>query len=136
MSDFTVISDGGSLGNGSAQAVGYGSYILRTRDGREATVRVELGRGVTNNEAEYRTLIAALKDLTGRIKKAGRDPEHFSVQVHSDSLLVLNQVGGLWQVKATGLRALCDEARALVSQFGDVQLVKAARADIVASLGH
>ena len=62
--DFLCVSDGGALGNEPATPKAYGSYRLATRDGRRQTVRLELGTA-TNNEAEYRTLIAALKDLAG-----------------------------------------------------------------------
>ena len=37
-------------------------------------IRLDFGRGVTNNEVEYRTLITTLKDLVGRIHRAGKPP--------------------------------------------------------------
>ena len=48
----------------------------------------------TNNEAEYATLIHALDDVQGRIERASRLPEEFSIEVCGDSSLVLNQVSG------------------------------------------
>ena len=134
--DYCALVDGGAKNNGAVDALGFGSYRLRARDGKETIVRVELGRGVTNNEAEYRILIAALEDLAGRIRKAGKNPRHFSVMVSTDSLLVVNQVAGRWQVKAAGLAPLCQKAREMLGLFGNATVRKAARADVVAVLGH
>jgi ribonuclease HI len=69
--DYIVIFDGGSRGN---PGPGYGSYRLRTRDGREDVRRLEFGEAMTNNEAEYRTLIAALDDLIGESNRRERTP--------------------------------------------------------------
>ena len=54
-------------------------------------IRLDFGRGVTNNEAEYRTLAAALEDLVGRIQRAGRSPSDYSLLVHTDSQLMVGQ---------------------------------------------
>ena len=133
--DFLCVSDGGSLANGSAQQKGYGSYHLATRDGRKQTVRLDLGTA-TNNEAEYRTLIAALKDLTGRIQKASRSPAQYSLLVYTDSQLMVGQITQGWQVKAANLRPLIDEAKSLLKAFGKPDLVKVPRDEIVRVLGH
>ena len=132
--DYLVLADGGSQGNGAANR-GFGSYHLATRDGRKQTVRLDLGTA-TNNEAEYRTLIAALKDLLGRIQKAGRSPAAYSVLVYTDSQLIVGQVSQGWQVKATNLRPLIDEVKTLLKAFGKADLVKVPRDEIVRVLGH
>jgi len=105
--DFLAVVDGGSLDHGTPNR-GYGSYHLANRDGRQQTVRLDLGTAtntangaVLRNEAEYRTLISALKDLTGRIVKAGRSPGKYSVVAQTDSQLVVGQLTQGWQVKAT-----------------------------------
>ena len=132
--DFAIVSDGGSLDHGVGNH-GYGSYQLSNRDGRRQTVRLDLGTA-TNNEAEYRTLIAALKDLIGRITKAGKSPAKYSVVVQTDSQLLVGQLTQGWQVKAANLRSLVDEARSLVQTFGRCDLVKVPRDEIVRVLGH
>jgi ribonuclease HI len=133
--DFLAVCDGGSQSNGAPNQKGYGSYHLATRDGRRQTIRLDLGTA-TNNEAEYRTVVAALKDLTGRIQKAGRSPAGYSVLVYTDSQLIVGQVTQGWQVKAANLRPLIDEARALLKAFGKADLVKVPRDEIVRVLGH
>ena len=132
--DFLAVVDGGSRGNGAANE-GYGSYVLSTRDGRKETMRLDLGTA-TNNEAEYQTLIAALKDLSGRIQRAGKAPSGYSLLLHTDSQLMVGQLTQGWQVKAANLRPLVDEAKSLMQAFGRCDLVKVPREEIVRVLGH
>ncbi|MCL7455269.1 MAG: reverse transcriptase-like protein [Anaerolineae bacterium] len=132
--DFAIVSDGGSLDHGAGNH-GYGSYVLSNRDGRKETVRLDLGTA-TNNEAEYRTLIAALKDLLGRIERAGKSASTYSLLVHTDSQLMVGQLTQGWQVKAANLRPLVDEAKSLIQAFGRCDLVKVPRDEIVRLLGH
>jgi ribonuclease HI len=132
--DFLTVLDGGSRGNGSANQ-GYGSYHLSTRDGKNQTIRLDLGTA-TNDEAEYRTLIAGLRDLLGRIERAGKSVSSYSLLVHTDSQLMVGQLTQSWQVKAANLRPLVDEAKSLIQAFGRCDLVKVPRDEIVRVLGH
>ena len=132
--DFLAVVDGGSRGNGAANEA-YGSYVLSTRDGRKETIRLDLGTA-TNNEAEYQTLIAALKDLVGRIQRADRAPSGYSLLAHTDSQLMVGQLTQGWKVKAANLRPLVDEAKSLMHVFGRCDLVKVPRDEIVRVLGH
>ena len=59
---YILTFDGGSKGN---PGLGYGSYELRTCDDRARMERREYGDNVTNNEAEYRTLIEGLDRYPG-----------------------------------------------------------------------
>jgi ribonuclease HI len=126
--DFLAVVDGGSRDNGAANE-GYGSYVLSTRDGRKETIRLDLGTA-TNNEAEYQTLIAALTDLSGRIHRAGKTPSAYSLLVHTDSQLMVNQLTQTWQIRAANLRPPVDEARSLKAAFGCCDLVKVPRDDV------
>lgn len=128
--DFTIVFDGGSLGNPGR---GYGSYRIRRGDGTwEPAVRLELGDRVTNNEAEYRSLLAAL----GEVERACGDPKATRLEIRGDSLLVINHLNGTWRVRAGNLRPLFDRARAALWRFGGVHLVWQPRADSVELLGH
>ena len=89
---------------------------------------------VLRNEAEYRRLIAGLKDLVGRIERAGKAPADYSLLVHIDSQLMVGQVTHLglrpkcrqgWQVKVAKLRPLVDEAKRLVQASGRFALEEA-----------
>ena len=132
--DYLITCDGGSRGNGATNQ-GYGSYVISTRDGQKEILRLDLGTA-TNNEAEYQTLIAALKDLVGRIQRADRAPSGYSLLAHTDSQLMVGQLTQGWKVKAANLRPLVDEAAALMQTFGRCDLVKVPRDEIVRVLGH
>jgi len=132
--DYLIVFDGGSQGN---PGPGYGSYRLtRVADGRSDTVRLDFGQEMTNNEAEYRTLIAALEGLIDRIQAAGRDPSDFTVEVRGDSALVLRQVQGSWKAKDDRMRLLRNQVRALLSRFKGHRFVLQGREESVRLLGH
>ena len=132
--DYLITCDGGSRGNGATNQ-GYGSYVLSTRDGQKEILRLDLGTA-TNNEAEYQTLIAALKDLSSRIQGAASSLSAYSLLIYTDSQLVVSQLTQGWKVKAANLRPLVDEAAALMQTFGRCDLVKVPRDEIVRVLGH
>lgn len=131
--DYILVFDGGSLGN---PGPGYGSYALIRRDGKSQVVRLDLGEEMTNNEAEYDTLIAGLEDLIGRIERAGRNPAEFTVEVRGDSKLVLNQVQGTWKAKEPRLRERRNRVRNLLSRFRAYALRLQPRQESVKVLGH
>ena len=62
--DYTVVFDGGSLGN---PGQGYGSYEIAGPDGTVTARQVQFGNDMTNNQAEFRAVIAALEDLLERV---------------------------------------------------------------------
>ena len=74
--------------------------------------------GVTDNEAEYQTLIAALTDLGGRIRQARESPSMYSLLLHTDSQLMVGQLTQGWQIKAASLHPLVDEAKSLTEALG------------------
>ncbi len=132
--DYLLIFDGGSRGN---PGWGYGSYaLIRVRDGAQRVERLQFGDGYTNNEAEYDSLIAGLKDLILRIEDAGRQPREFKVEVRGDSALVINQVQGRWKATEPRMRERRDRCRPLLGQFGAVKLKAQPREESVRVLGH
>jgi ribonuclease HI len=133
MSDYVIVFDGGSLGNPGA---GYGSYALMTRGGQKNVRRLDFGDNVTNNEAEYDTLIAALRDLIGRIEAAGHDPQAYTLEVRGDSSLVLKQVEGEWKARDERMRARRNQARELLDRFKSTQLTLQPREKTLKLLGH
>jgi ribonuclease HI len=67
----------------------------------------------TNNNAEYRGLIAALQWAVEHDVK--------QLTVKGDSLLIVEQMRGNYKVKNEGLKPLYLQARMLVMQIGDVR---------------
>ncbi|MDQ2783707.1 MAG: ribonuclease HI family protein [Chloroflexota bacterium] len=130
--DYTIIFDGGSRGN---PGEGYGSYELRSRAGRQIE-RLTFGNNVTNNEAEYQTLIAALYDVVNRLTTSQADPHSCTLAVRGDSQLVIFQVTGKWKVRTPHIRPLHAEATALLARFKHADVQWQPRAMSVRTLGH
>lgn len=130
MGNFEIVFDGGALGN---PGKGYGSYVI-SQDGVDLRhQRHEYGNNVTNNQAEYRTLIEALTWLGNTLDTGAT---RATVTVRGDSLLVLNHLLGKWKVKNEGLRPLFMEATRQVERFGKVNLIWHDRSNSVRRLGH
>lgn len=128
-----IIFDGGSKGN---PGLGYGSYALRWPGQAPQIVQLTFGQGVTNNEAEYDTLIAALEAVRVRLRDAGADPATARLDIRGDSLLVINQVQGEWKCTEERMRRRRDQVRALLRGFGAWQLTHHDRENSVRVLGH
>ncbi|RIK54761.1 MAG: hypothetical protein DCC57_06315 [Chloroflexi bacterium] len=128
-----VIFDGGSRGN---PGQGYGSYALRWPGQPQQLVQLRFGDRVTNNEAEYDTLIAALEAILKKLHDSGASPASARVEIRGDSLLVVNQVLGTWDVKDPRMQVRRDRARALLEQFGHWQITHHGREHSVRTLGH
>ena len=128
--DYTVVFDGGSLGN---PGQGYGSYEIAGPDGTVTARQVQFGNDMTNNQAEFRAVIAALEDLLERV---GPRAEALSVAVRGDSQLVIRGLSGEWRVKHPGLQPLHRQAGDLLRQFGTVDLAWHPRRESVRTFGH
>ena len=122
--DTLLYVDGGSRRNGDESQEGYGSFLV---DGEQTPHRLDFGN-CTNNEAEYRALIAALEYCAAQ---GIRVPT-----IRMDSALVVNQVKGRWKCKMPHLRPLLDQAHALAAQFPMFSLEWCARDEIFTFLGH
>jgi ribonuclease HI len=131
--DYVIVFDGGSEGN---PGFGYGSYAVIARDGRQRVRRLDFGDDMTNNEAEYDTLIAVLEDVSERVEASGKRPVDFTIEVRGDSNLVLRQVRGEWKAKNERMRHRRDIVRSLLSRFGGYRLVEQPREESVKLLGH
>jgi probable phosphoglycerate mutase len=129
-SDYTVVFDGGSLGN---PGQGYGSYEIAGPDGTVAARQVQFGNDMTNNQAEFRAVIAALEDLLERV---GPRAGSLSIAVRGDSQLVIRGLSGEWRVKHAGLQPLHRRAADLLRRFGKVDLAWHPRRESVRTFGH
>lgn len=107
-SSATAHIDGGSRGNPGP--AGYGVHIQHT-DGTIVELKESLGIA-TNNVAEYKGLLAALRWAVAHGVK--------TLHVRSDSELLVKQMKGVYKVKSPGLQPLYEEARALAREIGRV----------------
>ncbi|MGB3305302.1 MAG: ribonuclease HI family protein [Thermomicrobiales bacterium] len=127
---YEIVFDGGSLGN---PGKGYGSYEITSGGQVLRHQREEYGNNVTNNQAEYLTLIRALQWLD-QLLEGNRS--RATVLINGDSKLVLNQVQGLWKINNAQLRPLAMQVRDLLQGYRKSSLVWHARANSVKRLGH
>jgi len=91
---------------------------------------------MTNNEAEYATLIAGLEDLARQLVHEGIPEAGVRLEVRGDSQLVLSQLAGEWRVRNSRLRILWERARGLLAGYGAVSYSRIPRWRVVAVLGH
>ncbi len=130
---YHIVFDGGSKGN---PGHGYGSFAIFHQDElikHQALDFAHLGDAVTNNEAEYLSLIGALDHLTKHLKG---ETTSASLEIRGDSQLILSQVGGKWKVKRESLKPLHKRAIELIGKFRSANLVWHPRAVSVRILGH
>ena len=104
----TANIDGGSRGNPGPAAYG---VRIQQDDGQAIDLKQALGT-CTNNVAEYSGLLAALRWAVAN----GCGTLH----IKSDSLLLVQQMKGVYKVKNAGLQPLYEEARGLVRQLRKV----------------
>lgn len=128
--EFEIVFDGGSLGN---PGKGYGSFGIMSGGEIYKMGREEYTGSITNNQAEYMTLIESLKWLADDL---GEDRSKAAVTIHGDSQLVVNQINGTWKVKNARMVPLVDEAKKLFKQFGRCTIAWHPRAKSVERLGH
>lgn len=130
---YVITFDGGADPN---PGKGYGSFHISSPTGRELVERRDYsgnGHIMTNNQAEYRTLIEALLFLREKLGDRAR-VEH--VRVDGDSQLVINQVQGKWKVRQEELKPLRNQAAAIGSSFGSINYRWHRRTNSVRLLGH
>jgi ribonuclease HI len=108
MTRFTAHIDGGARGNPGP--AGWGAWI-RSDEGEPVELCGALPHA-TNNVAEYQGLLSALRWC--------RDHGATEVHIKSDSLLLVQQMRGVYKVKNEGLKPLHGEARLLAHEIGRV----------------
>ncbi len=115
MSDITLFSDGGARGNPGPAAIGVVCY----RGSEQLwTLKRYIGE-TTNNQAEYRALLAGLQ------KASGLSP---TITCYLDSELVVKQLRGEYKVKDKDLQLLVREVIAALQAFERVNFEHVPRA--------
>ena len=94
-----LFTDGGARGNPGPAAY---AYVLEADDGTVLDARGETIGVATNNQAEYRALLAGLETAV----EIGVD----ELEVVSDSELLVKQMTGEYRIKNAALRELSIEA--------------------------
>jgi ribonuclease HI len=111
-----LFSDGGSRGNPGPAAF---AFIVCEEDGKVLKQGARFLGVMTNNEAEYLGLLAALQ--TAESLQADQ------VVMTMDSELVVKQVRGEYRMKAENLAPLLQEARKIIAKFPEFKIQHARR---------
>ncbi|MFC1866460.1 ribonuclease HI family protein [Chloroflexota bacterium] len=111
MKKLVIYTDGASQGNPGRAAIG---VTLRDEKGAlAATISRGIGK-TTNNHAEYQAVIAALEKAVS----LGAD----SVELNSDSELIVKQIKGQYRVKKESLKPLYEKVIQLKSRFAGFKI--------------
>ena len=106
-----IYADGACWGNPGPAAIG--AVIKDEQQRKLVEVSQYIGKG-TNNQAEYRAVIAALKSAA----KFNAD----EVLLYLDSELIIRQLAGEYKVKNILLRPLYTEAVTLLKKFKNLSI--------------
>lgn len=115
-----INTDGGAIGNPGPAGIG----VIIRGGGREKEYSEKIGNA-TNNEAEYRALIFALKkakQLFGKNKA-----KSLEVECYLDSELVVKQLNGEYKIKEKDLQPLFIEVWNLKIDFKNVKFIHISR---------
>lgn len=113
----TIHTDGAARGNPGPAAIG---VIIKDETGNiVASISRRLG-ATTNNQAEYRAIIAALEKAASLGAR--------NVDLKSDSELVVKQINGLYKIKNAGLRSLYQEVVRLIGSLESFKISYVPRA--------
>ncbi|KAJ3025580.1 UNVERIFIED_CONTAM: hypothetical protein HDU68_006982 [Siphonaria sp. JEL0065] len=132
----TLCFDGGASPNPGKAAWGaicyYGAPVApQDQPDQQELFRTagNLGSSITNNYSEYMGLIGGLRQLI--IELRGISVRDVAVFVRGDSLLVVNQMKGIWNVESESLQVLHAIASSLVDLFRSVRFEHIPRVDNV-----
>ena len=113
---FTVYTDGASKGNPGEAAIGVVcfkqestslSQFIGDQESAKFTISERIGKA-TNNEAEYTSIIEALKNLQKEKIEAAT--------IYMDSELVVKQLNGQYKVKSPTLKVYYEKAKLLLNK--------------------
>jgi len=124
----------------------YGSFQCSLKMARGKTLlvlkelRFPLGHG-TNNEAEFEALEHGLKKVLEDLGAGGFDLERYSIQILTDSLIVMNHLLNPSETLSKDARTAAMQVRAraclsLIHCFPEYQVQWQGRAANVAAFGH
>ncbi|MEQ9619359.1 MAG: ribonuclease HI family protein [Deltaproteobacteria bacterium] len=105
-----IFIDGAARGNPGESGIG---VFIIDENGGTREIKKYLGTR-TNNQAEYTALITALQSAKEHSKK--------SIQIYTDSLLLANQINGVWKVKNPEIAVLNKEAKKLLKAYRETSI--------------
>lgn len=110
--------DGGSRGNPGLSGAG---AVLYVNSEEIMSIIIPFNQELTNNQSEYMGLKIGLEEVSKYNYK--------SIKIEGDSLLVINQLKGLWNVKNKELKNIHSDILHILKNFSNVELKHIYRED-------
>jgi len=107
----TIFVDGASRGNPGPSAIG---AIIKDTQGKTIVHISKVIGYTTNNQAEYRAIIAALEEA---LRLGARQ-----VELNSDSEFVVRQLSGRYRVKKAALKPLYQQVKQLQGRLESITI--------------
>lgn len=128
-----VYFDGGCIPNpgngyGSFEIISYNPLI----DNKQS--KIQFGPNLTNNRAEYLSLVAALKNLKSNLNIPKL--KDIQLNIFTDSKLVVMQVSKKWGCKDNEIKKLLKQTKELLYLFGRFNVQWIPRNKIETRFGH
>lgn len=119
---FTIYTDGGSRNNPGPAAIG---FVIHDATGRVLKEHGEAIGETTNNVAEYKAVVAALKKLKALV--GGQHASRAKIEVYADSELLVEQLNARYKIKDEKLVPLFVQVWNLRQDFGEVSFTHVRR---------
>ncbi len=133
LSQFNVYFDGGG-----SHDFAYGSWEVVWNGFKKREHRLNFkhwrsisGKGATSNVAEFLSLIGALEWL-----QSVKEKNNYTISIHGDSMLVINQLTGRYKCRKEHLRILRDDAVVLLQGWKDWTATWQSRINNLSRFGH
>ena len=117
MPNLLIYSDGGSRGNPGP--AGIGCVIKLKNENSKLKVIEEISEYIgtaTNNQAEYRGVVAALEFI--KKNKSKLIDGEMTIEIFLDSQLIVEQMNGKYKIRNEGLKPLYWHIRELIMELG------------------
>ncbi len=131
-----VYFDGGTYKNNPGD--GYGSFEIWDGEDNliEKKYRIQFGKNITNNQAEYLSLIESLKEIIKIAENNINLLNKIKLNIFSDSKLVVMQVSKKWRAKHEKTVILLNKTKQLLKPFKRCNIYWQNRENNVARFGH
>jgi ribonuclease HI len=131
MYDYRAVFDGGCYGNGTENAIAYGSYKIYKLEALAVYDQFYLPSCTTNNQAEWESFRKLLLYLTKNEEYKG-----VNWRIECDSDIVRKQFTGEWLCRDEELRKIRIRCLALSKQIKGIELVHIPGKTVKTILGH
>ena len=117
LSFLKIYTDGAARGNPGPAAIAF-IYVYKNKILHESCDFI--GKA-TNNTAEYKAIISALK--------TAQEYSKGEIEVYSDSNLAIQQINKNWRINFPHLEKLCKEVHKLIGKYEKVEFIHIKRDD-------